>query len=133
MGGHPADEVKIGGSANPELAPVVREWLGNPRVGIVMGCVSVVDEDGDWARERARAAVAPYVDVVARLDPTVDASAPLPLDRFSIAGTPEEVAAQVEELWQAGADRVELGTPQGRTTPAGVALICDRVLPLLRR
>ena len=131
--GSVADEVKIGGSANPELVPVVREWLGNPRVGIVMGCVSVVDEDGDRARERARAAVAPYVDVVARLDPTVDASAPLPLDRFSIAGTPEEVAAQVEELWQAGADRVELGTPQGRTTPAGVELICDRVLPLLRR
>ena len=85
-----------------------------------MGCVTVVDEDGAWARERARAAVAPYVDVVARLDPTVDASAPLPLDRFCIAGTPEEVAARVEELWDAGADRVELGTPQGRTTPAGV-------------
>ncbi len=128
-----ADEVKIGGSANPDLVPIVREWLGNPRVRIVMGCVSVVDEDGDRARERARAAVAPYVDVVARLDPTVDASAPLPLDRFSIAGTPEEVAARVEELWQAGADRVELGTPQGRTTPAGVELICDRVVPLLRR
>lgn len=128
-----ADELKIGGSANPELVPIVREWLGNPGVRIVMGCVSVVDEDGDWARKRARAAVAPYVDVVAGLDPTVDASAPLPLDRFSIAGTPEEVAARVEELWQAGAGRVELGTPQGRTTMAGVELICDRVLPLLRR
>jgi 5,10-methylenetetrahydromethanopterin reductase len=128
-----ADELKIGGSANPELVPVVRGWLGNPKVSIVLGCVTVVDEDGGSARERARAAVAPYVDVVAGLDPTLDTSAPLPLDRFCIAGTPEEVAARVEELWGAGADRVELGTPQGRTTPAGVDLICDRLLPLLRR
>ena len=54
------------------------------------------------------------------------------LEHFSIAGTPEDVAARVVELWEAGADRVELGTPQGRTTPAGVDLICGRVLPLLR-
>ena len=55
-----------------------------------------------------------------------------PLERFTIAGTPEEVAARVRELWAAGADRVELGTPQGRTTPAGIDLLCRRVLPLLR-
>ena len=55
-----------------------------------------------------------------------------PLERFCIAGTPEEVAARVVELWDAGADRVELGTPQGRSPLAGVDLICDRVLPLLR-
>jgi 5,10-methylenetetrahydromethanopterin reductase len=131
--GSVADELKVGGSANPDLVPVVREWLGNENVRIVLGAVSVVDEDGAWARERARAAVAPYLEVVAGLDPTVDRSAPPELARFCIAGTPEEVAARVEELWDAGVDRVELGTPQGRTTPAGVALICDRVLPLLRR
>jgi 5,10-methylenetetrahydromethanopterin reductase len=127
-----ADEVKVGGSANPDLIPVVRDWVGNARVNVVLGCVTVVDEDAAWARERARSAVAPYLDLVAGLDPTIDATAPLPLDRFCIAGTPEEVAARVEELWEAGADRVELGTPQGRTTPAGVELICHRVLPLLR-
>ena len=127
-----ADEVKIGGSANPDLVPVVRDWIGNPNVGVVLGCVTVVDEDGAWARERARSAVAPYLEIVAGLDPTIDHAAPLPLDRFCIGGTPEEVAARVEELWEAGADRVELGTPQGRTTRAGVELICDRVLPLLR-
>ena len=38
----------------------------------------------------------------------------------------------MRDLWDAGADRVELGTPQGRTTPAGIDLICERVLPLLR-
>ena len=128
-----ADELKVGGTANPDLVPIVREWVGNPRVKVVLGCVSVVDEDGAWARERARSAVAPYLDVVAGLDPTIDPTAPPPLERFSIAGTPEDVAARVEALWTAVADRVELGTPQGRTTQAGVELICERVLPLLRR
>ena len=132
--GSVADELKIGGSANPDLVPVVRAWTGAPNVRIVVGCVTVVDEDGAWARERARAAVAPYLDVVAGLDPTLelrDGQEP-PLDRFAIAGTPEEVADRVLALWEAGADRVELGTPQGRTTPEGVRLICERVLPLLR-
>ena len=133
--GSVADELKLGGSANPELIPVVREWLGGPEVGIVVGCVTVVDEDGAWARERARAAVAPYLEVVAALDPTLELppGEEPPLDRFAIAGTPEQVAARVEELWAAGAARVELGTPQGRTTRAGVELICSRVVPLLRR
>jgi 5,10-methylenetetrahydromethanopterin reductase len=110
------------------------EWIGNPVVKLVVGCVTVVDEDGAWARERARTAVEPYLEVVAGLDPTIDprGSAP-PLERFCIAGTPEEVAAHVVELWDAGAARVELGTPQGRTTTSGVDLICSRVLPLLRR
>jgi 5,10-methylenetetrahydromethanopterin reductase len=128
-----ADELKLGGTANPDLVPVAKEWLGNPEVRVVVGSVSVVDEDGDWARERARAAVAPYLDVVAHLDPTLDRDVPPPLERFCIAGTPEEVAVRVRELWDAGADRVELGTPQGRTPLAGVELICERVLPLLGR
>ena len=130
-----ADELKLGGSANPDLVAVAREWLDNARVKLVVGSVSVVDEDGDWARERARSAVEPYLDVVAHLDPTLELrpGEPVPLDRFSIAGTPEEVARRVRELWDAGADRVELGTPQGRTVLGGVDLVCERVLPLLRR
>jgi 5,10-methylenetetrahydromethanopterin reductase len=129
-----ADEIKIGGSANPDLVPVVRGWVGAPDVRAVVGCVTVVDEDGAWARECARAAVAPYLDVVARLDPTLELAAgdEPPLDRFAIAGTPEQAAERVIALWEAGADRVELGTPQGRSTTAGVRLICERVLPLLR-
>ena len=129
-----AQEVKVGGSANPDLVAVVREWIGNPEVRVVLGSVSVVDEDGDWARERARTAVAPYLEVVAHLDPTLGlepGEAP-PLERFSIAGTPEEVAERVVGLWDAGADRVELVTPQGRTPLEGVDLVCERVLPLLR-
>ena len=129
-----AQEVKVGGSANPDLVPIVREWIGNPEVKVVLGSVSVVDEDGDWARERASAAVMPYLDVVAHLDPTLwlEQGGPPPLECFCIAGTPEEVAARVVELWDAGADRVELGTPQGRSPLAGVELVCDRVLPRLR-
>jgi 5,10-methylenetetrahydromethanopterin reductase len=129
-----ADEVKLGGTANPDVVPVVREWIGNPAVRVVTGCVTVVDEDGDWARKRARAVVRGYSDVVAHLDPTLELrpGEPLPFERLCIAGTPDEVAARVVELWEAGADRVELGTPQGRTTLAGVELICGRVVPLLR-
>ncbi len=130
-----ADELKLGGSANPDFVAVAREWLGTPDVKVVVGSVSVVDEDGEWARERARAAVEPYLGVVAHLDPTLElrAGEAPPLDRFCISGTPEEVAGHVRELWDAGADRVELGTPQGRTPLAGLELICERVLPLLGR
>jgi 5,10-methylenetetrahydromethanopterin reductase len=130
-----ADEAKIGGTANPDLIPLVRGWLGNDQTRIVVGCVSVVDEDGSWARKRAREAAAPYVKVVARLDPTLELrpGREAPLDRFAVAGTPDEVASHVERLWAAGADRVELGTPQGRTVLDGVELLGRRVLPALGR
>ena len=125
-----ADEVKIGGSANPDLVPIVRGWIANPDVALVVGCVTVVDEDGEWARAHAASVVQPYLDVVARHDPTLVDDVPPRLERYCIAGTPEEVAERVIELWEVGADRVELGTPQGRTPLAGVDLICERVLPL---
>jgi 5,10-methylenetetrahydromethanopterin reductase len=128
-----AGEVKIGGTANAELLPVVRDWIENPDVRLVVGCVTVVDEDADWARAHAASVVQPYIDVVARHDPTLEPGEEPRLERFCIAGTPEDVAARVVELWEAGADRVELGTPQGRTPLAGVELICERVLPLVGR
>jgi 5,10-methylenetetrahydromethanopterin reductase len=130
--GAAADEVKLGGTANPELVPLARAWIGNPATRLVTGCVTVVDEDSRRARARAYEAVRPYVAVVGALDPTLaGAGGALPLDRFCLAGTPEEVAERVRALWAAGVDRVELGTPQGLTTRDGVALICDRLLPLL--
>jgi 5,10-methylenetetrahydromethanopterin reductase len=43
-----ADEVKIGGTANSDLVPIIREWIDNPSVRVVVGSVSVVDEDGEW-------------------------------------------------------------------------------------
>jgi 5,10-methylenetetrahydromethanopterin reductase len=132
--GEVAQEVKIGGSANPELVELMRRWIGNDAVGIVVGAVTVVDEDGDLARDRARQEVALYLDVVGGLDPTLPLApgeSP-PLDRFVIAGTPEEVAAQARRLYEAGAARVEFGTPQGLSTAGGVELLATRVLPLLR-
>jgi 5,10-methylenetetrahydromethanopterin reductase len=104
-------------------------------VRIVVGAVTVVDEDAAAARACAEQQVRMYLDVVAELDPTIDLSRgrAAPLDKFVIAGTPEEVAAQAQALYDAGAARVEFGTPQGITTASGVDLLADRVLPLLRR
>ena len=99
------------------------------------GCrVVVVDLDGEAARARAYSEVQMYLDVVASLDPTLDLPPGVspPVDKFVIAGTPEEVAAKAAELLEAGADRIEFGTPQGLTTEQGVALLCDRVVPELR-
>lgn len=95
-----------------------------------------------------------YLDVVAELDPTIEvpqellrgvrdhlerhdheaAGALIPddvLDLFAFSGTPEHVAQQAQALFDAGADRVEFGTPHGLTDAGGVDLIGARVLPLL--
>lgn len=129
-----AAEVKIGGSANPDMVRLMRTWLGDDGPAIVVGAVTVVDEDGDYARDRARAQVEMYLDVVGRLDPTLELRPGqlLPVEKFVLAGTPEQVAEQARALYDAGAHRVEFGTPQGMTTRGGVDLLCDRVLPLLR-
>lgn len=130
LAGRVADEVKIGGCANPAMVELMREWIGNEDVGIVVGAVTVVDEDGDAARACALEEVAMYLDVVGRLDPTIEGEPRL--EQFAFAGTPEEIAEHAERLYAAGAKRVEFGTPQGLTTEHGVELLCERVLPLLR-
>jgi 5,10-methylenetetrahydromethanopterin reductase len=155
LAGEVAQEVKIGGTANPEVIPLMRERLGNESVGIVAGAVSVVDEDGAAARARARAEAALYFPVVARLDPSLEApprlvedvrrlvdagdaqgaGALIPdalLDRIAFAGTPEQVVRQAEALFDAGASRVEFGTPHGLTPARGLDLLAERVLPALR-
>lgn len=126
-----ADEVKIGGTANPDMVRLMRSWLGPEGPRIVVGAVTVVDEDGDRARAHALAQVQMYLEVVAELDPTLEGRTP-PLEKFAIAGTPEEVATHAAALYEAGASRVEFGTPQGVTTRSGLDLLCDRVVPLLR-
>jgi 5,10-methylenetetrahydromethanopterin reductase len=140
--GEAADELKVGGSANPELVPVMRERIGNDDVRIVLGAVTVVDEDGERARSIARREVAMYLDVVAELDPTFSLDpdvlggdpAGIPdevLDRFAFAGTPEQVAAHADAVFAAGAGRIDFGTPHGVPEQRGVELLCERVLPLL--
>jgi 5,10-methylenetetrahydromethanopterin reductase len=146
LAGEIADEVKIGGTANPAMVKRMRELIqvGTSRarrsvndVGIVTGAVTVVAEDGAAARELARSAVRMYLDVVGPLDSTapVRAGADIPddvLDRFAMAGTPEHVAAQATALFAAGARRVEFGSPHGLTEDDGIRLLGDRVLPRLR-
>lgn len=153
--GEVADELKVGGTANPDLVPAMRERIGNDRVRIVVGAVTVVDEDGRAARRRARAEAALYFPVVAALDPTLDvpdrlvddvrrlvgagaqeeAGRLIPdeiLDKLAFAGTPEQVARQAEALYEAGASRVEFGTPHGLEPRRGVELLASRVAPNFR-
>jgi 5,10-methylenetetrahydromethanopterin reductase len=54
------------------------------------------------------------------------------LDRFAFSGTPDQVAAQVKALFEAGATRVEFGTPHGLTAAHGIELLGRRVLPAVR-
>jgi 5,10-methylenetetrahydromethanopterin reductase len=153
--GEVAREVKIGGTTNPELVPVMRERVGNDAVGIVVGAVTVVDEDAAAARRKARREAALYFPVVAELDETLelhpglvddvrrlvdageaDAAGELipdvVLDRLAFSGTPEQVARQAQALYDAGAARVEFGTPHGLTPRHGVELLAQRVVPELR-
>jgi len=99
LGGEIADEVKVGGSANPAVVPVIRDRV---RVGalaagrdpaavrLVLGAVTVVDRDGAAARRRARTEVARYLAVVADLDPTTE--------------LPDGFAGRLRDLVAAGRD-----------------------------
>jgi 5,10-methylenetetrahydromethanopterin reductase len=80
MAGELADEVKIGGSANPAMATYLQPFIaageraaGRPAgsVGVCLGAVTVVDEDRARARGLARREVALYAPVVAPLDPSL--------------------------------------------------------------
>ena len=80
LAGEIADEVKIGGSANPAMANLLRPFIAEGEqaagrspnsVGICLGAVTVVDPDRGRARALARREVALYAPVVAPLDPTL--------------------------------------------------------------
>lgn len=101
LAGEIAQEVKVGGSANPDFAPVMRgylregEILANRPAGqvkLVMGAVCVVDEDRHRARQAARQAAALYLPVVVPLDPTVQVEPEL-LARIQAAVQREELDA----------------------------------------
>ena len=129
-----ADELKLGGCANPAMVRLVREQLdaGGRDAGLVAGAVTVCDRDEARAREHARREVAMYLDVVAGFDETVDVEPGAPvtdelLDLFAFAGSPERIAEHAEELFAAGATRVEFGTPHGLDERAGVELLAGVV------
>ena len=165
LAGEVADEVKIGGSANSDIIPLLADYVaaGEARAGreagtvkIVIGAVSVVDEDRKAARCVARKAVSLYLPIVSRLDPTLtidpelmarveadvnkgdrEAAARLipddMLDRFIFAGDPADIIEHCARLYDAGAQRIELGTPHGVAEAAvGIHLIGRRVIPALR-
>jgi 5,10-methylenetetrahydromethanopterin reductase len=164
LAGEIADEVKVGGSANPDIVPVIRGYIaageakaGRERgtVGVVMGAVSVIDEDRELARQAARRSVALYLPVVAPLDPTVQVEPELVarlqllanrheyegaarlisddlLERFAFAGNADDFINHAERLFEAGAARIEFGTPHGLKPEQGIQLLGEKVLPALK-
>ncbi len=162
--GETADEVKVGGSANPAMVSVIREHIavGTRRsgrdvdaIGIVLGAVTVVDEDGAAARRKVKEEIALYLPTVAALDPTVSLDPELLarvaaavqrgdaiaagamisddlLYPFAFAGTPAEIVAHAEACFAAGVARIEFGTPHGLSDARGVQLLGEQVLPALR-
>lgn len=118
--GEVAAEVKIGGSANPAMVPVMRGFLrvgeeraGRPigGVGVVLGAVTICAEDGDAARALARREVARYLPVVAPLDPTVHV-APETLRRMARLVDAGDVAAAADLVPDDLLDRFAFsGTP----------------------
>ena len=159
-----ADELKVGGSANPAMATHMARILragemekGRPpgSLRLVLGCVTVVDEERSAARALARRAVAPYLAVVMHLDPTIPADPPLLarlkaalagddlagaaalisdelLDAFALAGRPRDIIARCEQLFAAGVDRIEFGTPHGLSAAKGIQLLGKSILPVLQ-
>jgi 5,10-methylenetetrahydromethanopterin reductase len=137
-----ADEIKVGGCANPALVRHIRQAA--PRLPLCFGAVTVIDSDSIAARRRARHELRLYLPVVARADPTLEdpdwlVSLPpedLPdelLDRYAFAGDPPAIIRQVEALFAAGVERVEFGTPHGVADPcSGIRLLGERVLPYFR-
>jgi 5,10-methylenetetrahydromethanopterin reductase len=131
LAGEIADEIKVGGSANPLVAALVRERVqagalaaGRPSdaVRVVLGAVTVVDRDGAAARRRARTEVAKYLTVVASLDETVVLPAGLAerIGELVAAGADEAAGALVAD------DVLDLFSFSG--TPEHVAALARRVL-----
>lgn len=145
--------IKLGGTANAEAVHRLRGLVGET-VEIVVGAVTVVDEDQVRARRLARREVARYLPEVAGLDESIEidpeALAELKqagvtrdyasasrwisdelLASFAFAGSPEHISQQAMALIEAGATCVEFGTPHGLTAHSGLRLLGERVVPAL--
>jgi 5,10-methylenetetrahydromethanopterin reductase len=165
LAGELADEVKVGGSANPDVVAVIKNYIAEGEkiagrktgsVSVVLGAVTVVDEDRAAARQAAREAAVLYLPVVAPLDPTVKIEPELVerlrghadrgeakegaklisddlLDRFAFSGNAADLIAQAERCFAAGAGRIEFGTPHGLVAEVGIRIMGEQVLPALRK
>ena len=130
LAGEIAHEVKVGGSANPAVVPLIRDRV---RVGcqaahrdpgevkVVVGAVTVVAEDGAAARRRARTEVAKYLAVVAELDPTTELPA-------GFAGRLRDLVAADEAAAGALIPDEILDRFAFSGTPEHVAALAQRVL-----
>lgn len=155
------EEVKLGGTANPSVVTRRLAWMrqlqggADAIPGLVVGCVSLIDEDGLRARRLARREAALYLPVAASLDSSLqvdpqlveriqallqrgagqEAGSLIPdslLDKLALSGTPHEVIEGCLKLLDAGASRIEFGTPHGLTASQGIDLLGKKVLPALR-
>ena len=102
-----AAEVKIGGSANPLMAPIMRKRLdaagsqvqrAGHEVAIVLGAVTVVSEDREAALRLARRRAAVYIDVIGANDPTVRRDFPEELWAIRAAVAAGDIDAAVASL-----------------------------------
>lgn len=121
-------------------------------IRLVYGAVTVVDRDARIAEMVARRNVAMYAGVAGRLDPTYSApeselsaietalAAGDPdgaasaissetLERLCVHGTPRDIIARMEDLFDAGVDIFELGTPHGVSEGDAIQLLGEEVLP----
>lgn len=165
IAGEIADEVKIGGSANPDVIPVIADYIAVGEksahrpvgsVRVVIGAVCVADDDREAARAEARREVALYLPIVASLDPTMDIDPEFArrlgdlvnqqdwdaaagmisddlLDKFAFSGNADDLIRQGNALFEAGAQRIEYGTPHGLSAKKGLSILGEQVLPELRR
>jgi 5,10-methylenetetrahydromethanopterin reductase len=123
LAGEIADEVKIGGSANPAMATYLRAFIAEGEqsagrrpntVGVCLGAVTVVDPDRARARALARREVALYAPIVAPLDPNLcDADW---LSRIAEPARRGDVATVAELIPDAALDSLAFaGTPEDVT------------------
>jgi 5,10-methylenetetrahydromethanopterin reductase len=119
LAGELADEVKVGGSANPAMARWLHPFIEAGErlvdrppgsVGVCLGAVTVVDEDRVAARRRARREVALYAPVVARLDPSL---APEEwVSRITVLAAAGDYAGVADLIPESALDRLAFaGTP----------------------
>ena len=103
----------------------------------------------------ARRSVSLYLPIVAALDPTVNVEPEFIerlqtlsrqqdaegaarlisdelLDKFTFSGDANDLIRQAEALFDAGATRVEFGTPHGLEPDRGIRIIGEQVIPALR-
>jgi len=135
LAGEVADELKIGGSANPAMASRLRRIVsGGSRtagraadaVGVCLGAVTVVDTDRARARALARREVARYIPVVARLDPSSDPDWLAQLDDLATRASHQPAAEQRAPQQPTSAARVE--RPLEAAVDAALATRSDAAL-----